>query len=143
MDDAQMPPAIEVTIEEGWQGHGEDGLHPMGNEKIEVTTEGQPGGGVATPNDEEVLDWIKERLIKLIAADRIASTEKEQAARLLKRIAEKELEGTWSAKDRSFLWFVTHRGGISDEVSTAALRIIARASTLLAELALEKRTPVD
>ncbi|MCY3699905.1 MAG: hypothetical protein OXH46_09770 [Gemmatimonadetes bacterium] len=143
MDDVQKPPAIEVTLEEGRQGHGEDGLYPMGDEKIDVTTEGQPGGDVAADSDAEVLDWIKDRLIDFIGSDRTSPSDKKRAARLLRRIAEEGVKGTWSPADRSFLWFVTHRRGVTDEVSTAALRIIARASTVLAELTMEKPMPIE
>ena len=140
MDDVQKPPAIEVTLEKGRQGHGEDGLFPMGDENIDVTTEGQTGGDVGTPDDAEVLDWIKDRLISYIGSPKTPTDDRTLAARLLRRIAEDELEGEWSQNDRNFLWFVAHDAQ-GEVVRTETLRIIARTSMVLAELPTKKLTP--
>lgn len=143
MDDVQKPPAVEVTVEERLTGHGKEGLYPLGDERTDVATEGQLGGDVAAPDDAEVLGWIKDQLIDFIGSDRTSSSDKKTAARLLRRIAEEALNGPWNVADRSFLWFITHRRGISDAVSTATLRVIARASTILAELDIKKPIPIE
>ncbi len=142
MDDVQRPPAIEVTLEEGRQGHGEDGLYPMGDEKIDVTTEGQTGGDVGTPDDDEALDWIKNRLIRLIGAERSTVPDRRTAGRLLRRIAERGLEGDWTTAERYFLWRIT-QGGVTDQTTTKAFSTAARASTIIAELTMKKLTARD